>query len=301
MKTVLVTGADGMLGSEVVRLLHRESDCRTVPTTVHTMDVTELAAVKDAMLKHRPTHVVHCAAFTAVDTAEKEPLRAYMVNAEGTKNLAFFCREVDCELLYISTDYVFSGAKEGAYLETDTPSPINTYGKSKLLGERYTQTLLDRHKIVRTSWLNGLGGVQVRNFIETMLRLSETRPQLSVVNDQHGRPTFTFDLAQAIVTLLNVNAYGTFHVTNSGTCTWYDLAVKIFELAGKPVQVQAITTEQFRSLARRPRHSELENTRFPQLGLKALPPWQDSLKEYFRRRRISEQNLSGVPEAAASA
>lgn len=273
-----------MLGSELVRQLHREDDVHVVPTMQSTMDITNLAQVKEVLTRHRPTHVIHCAAFTAVDTAEKEPLRAWMVNSEGTKNLAIFCREVDAELIYLSTDYVFPGSKGYPYLETDPPAPINTYGKSKYAGEQAVQILLERHKIVRTSWLNGLGGVHARNFIETMLRLAETRPLLSVVNDQRGRPTFTFDLARALVTLLSVNDYGVFHVTNSGECTWYEFALKIFEVAGKGVEVRAITSDQFRSLARRPVYSSLENTRFRTMGIAALPRWEDSLREYFRRR-----------------
>ncbi len=302
MRTVLVTGANGMLGSEVVRLLQRETDVRAVPTTLAEMDLTDLSAVRDTMTRVRPTHVIHCAAFTAVDTAEKEPLRAYMVNAEGTKNLAFFCREIDAEMIYLSTDYVFSGDKRVPYVETDPTGPINTYGKSKLLGERYLQALLDKHKIVRTSWLNGLGGDHTRNFIETMLRLAETRPLLHVVNDQIGRPTFTFDLAQALVTLLSVNSVGVFHVTNSGApCSWYDLARAIFEESGKDVEVKAVTSEQFRSLARRPAYSVMDNTRFRALGIPEPPPWRESLREYFRRRAVSTQNVLAMPTSASSA
>lgn len=297
MRTVLVTGADGMLGSEVVRLLQRESDVRAVPTTIREMDLTDLSAVRDTMLRSRPTHVVHCAAFTHIDTAEKEPLRAYMINAEGTKNLAFFCRETEAELLYLSTDYVFSGEKRVPYVETDATGALNTYGKSKLLGERYIQALLDNHKIVRTSWLNGLGGDHTRNFIENILRLAETRPALHALNDQVSRPTFTFDLAQAIVTLLSVNSVGVFHVTNSGPpCTWFEFARQVIAEAGKNAEVQQTTSQQFRSLARRPAYSALENTRFRALGIPELPDWRESLREYFRRRRLHSQNY--LAEAA---
>lgn len=288
MKIVLVTGSEGMLGSEVVRHLKRRSDVRVVRGTAESLDITNLATVKQAFERHRPTHVVHCAAFTMVDTAEKDPLKAYTVNSEGTKNLAFFARELDAEFLYISTDYVFDGSKTDAYVETDEPNPINVYGDSKLRGEQHVQTLCERHKIVRTSWLNGLGGVVNRNFIETMLRFSQTRDQLSVVNDQTGHVTFTFDLAPAIGMLLDVKSYGVFHVTGEGECTWYDLATKVFEIAHKSVTVKPITSDQFRSLARRPRHSVLRNTRFEGLGLPLLPHWEDSLREYFRRRRLAE-------------
>ncbi len=288
MKKVLVTGSDGMLGSEVIRHLRRRSDVTVVPSTLQTMDIADLASVKKTFERERPTHVIHCAAFTLVDTAEKEPLKAFMVNSEGTKNLAFFAAEHNTEIIYISTDYVFSGATGEGYVETEKPCPINVYGQSKLKGEEYLKTLLERHKIVRTSWLNGLGGVSTRNFIETMLRISENRNQLHVVNDQTGRPTFTFDLAPALVQLLDVKSYGVFHITGEGTCTWFEFARKIFEVAKRRVEIHAISSHQFRSLAERPLYSVLLNTRFEDMGLPTLPHWEDSLKEYFRRRRLAE-------------
>ncbi len=284
-----------MLGSEVVRHLRKRKDVRIIRSTVDTLDITDLAAVRTTLEANRPTHIIHCAAFTQVDTAEKDPLSAYSVNAEGTKNLAFFAREIDAEVIYISTDYVFDGSSEDGYLESDQPNPLNVYGRSKLQGERNLQILCERHKIVRTSWLNGLGGAHNRNFIETMLRIAETRNQLSVVNDQFGRPTFTFDLAPALVTLLDVQSYGVFHVTGEGTCTWFDLACRIFAEAGLDIRVRPVSSDQFRSLAERPRHSALLNTRFEDLGLAPLPHWQNSLAEYFRRRRLAESVSS--PEA----
>lgn len=301
MKKVLVTGADGMLGTEVMKCLGRDPGIVAVPSVISDMDVTNLAQVRDTLDRHRPTHIIHCAAFTFVDTAEKEPLRAYQINAEGTKNLAFFCREFDIELIYLSTDYVFSGEKKEPYYETDPTGPINVYGLSKLLGETYTQTLLEKCKIVRTSWLNGLGGDYTRNFIETMLRISETRSTLSIVNDQVGRPTFTFDLALALVTLLDVNAYGVFHVTNGGQCSWYDFAKEIFKVSGRDdIVVRPILSEQFRSAAKRPAFSVMANRRIEQLGLRALPDWRASLREYFQRRELIAENLHLPPQVAPS-
>ncbi len=295
MKTILVTGADGMLGTEVMRLLRRDAGLKAIGTTQADMDITNLAQVRDTLARHRPSHIIHCAAFTFVDRAEKEPLLAYAVNAEGTKNLAFFSRELDIELIYLSTDYVFDGRKGEPYREDERPNPINVYGNSKLLGETYTATLLEKFKVVRTSWLNGLGGDYTRNFIETMLRVSESRSTLSLINDQVGRPTFTFDLAQALVTLVDVNVYGVFHVTNSGQCSWFDFAREVFAVAGRnEVVVRPILSEQFRSHAERPKYSVLENTRFAGLGLRLLPDWRDSLREYFRRREYS----ADIPENA---
>jgi len=288
VKEILVTGSEGMLGSEVVRHLRRQPDTNVIRGTQQNLDITDLAAVKQLLLSKRPTHIVHCAAFTQVDTAEKDQLKAFMINAEGTKNLAFFASEIGAEMIYISTDYVFDGKKGADYVETDEPCPINIYGESKLKGEQYVRTLCDRHKIVRTSWLNGLGGVSNRNFIETMLRISESKNQLSVVNDQIGKPTFTFDLAPAIVTLLDVKDYGIFHGVGEGSCTWFDLAKRVFAIAGRNVTVKPITTDQFRSLAERPRRSVLSNTRFSKMGLNLLSNWEKGLEEYFRRRRLAE-------------
>lgn len=301
LKKVLITGADGMLGSEVVRLATQNSDCNVVGCTISEMDITNLAEVRDTLQRHRPSHVIHCAAFTHVDLAEKEVLKAYQINAEGTKNLAFFCRELDSELLYISTDYVFPGDKSKPYVESDRPGPINNYGMTKLLGEVYAATLLERCKVIRTSWLSGLGGDYTRNFIETMLRVSETRSVLSLVNDQVGRPTFTFDLARAIVTLLDVNLYGIYHVTNSGDASWFDFAEEIFKVAGKKgLTLRPVMSEQFRSAAKRPGYSVLDNTRFEGLGIRPLPHWRDSLQEYFRRRKFSEESKQLPKDAAPS-
>lgn len=299
MKTVIVTGADGMLGSEVIRQLRKLSDVNIIPTTLKTMDITNLGSIKALFERYRPTHVIHTAAFTQVDTAEKDPLTAYMVNAEGTKNIAFFASRFDAEVLYVSTDYVFDGKRGKPYIETDAAYPLNTYGKSKLRGEEYLRELCERHKIIRTSWLSGLGGVYNRNFIETMLRLSEQRNELSIVDDQTGKPTFTFDLAKAIILLLNAQAYGVFHVTGEGQTTWCGFAKKVFELAKKDVHVKPITTEQFRSLAERPRYSVLKNTRFEKIGLELLPDWETSLKEYFRRRKLA-QSISKSNEKSPS-
>lgn len=271
MKDVLVTGADGMLGTKVVRHLKRRRDVRVHRGVLPEFDITDLAVVRREIERIRPTHIVHTAAFTAVDAAEKDPLAAMTVKRRGHQNLAFFAREVGAEFVYVSTDYVFDGHKDDGFVETDEPDPLNAYGRSKLAGERAVRTLCDRHKTVRTSWLNGLGGVSNRHFIETMLRIAETRSSLSVVNDQRGCPTFTFDLAPALVDLLDVNDFGVFHAPGSGACTWYEFAVRSFELAGVKVDVKPVTSDQFRSLAERPRCSVLHNTRFAALGLPLLP------------------------------
>ena len=281
-KKVLVTGAKGMLGTDLVERLKSVRKYEVVAVDVEEMDITSLAQVKSVFLEHRPQVVIHCAAYTNVDRAERERELAMAVNSEGTKHIAFFCRELGVEMIYLSSDYVFDGTKQTPYIETDRPNPINVYGASKLAGEEQVAVLLENYKICRTSWLCGVHG---RNFIDSILQaVAEGRP-LSVVNDQVGRPTFTFDLAVALVWVLERPEYGIFHVTNSGFCSWYEFAQRIVQASGaKGVTIRPVTSEQFRSLARRPRYSVLENRHLSHIGFRGLPRWEGSLKEYFARR-----------------
>lgn len=271
-----------MLGTDLVACLKRTRKYDVVAVDIDEMDITHLAQVKAVLYDHRPQIVVHCAAYTNVDQAERERELAMAVNGEGTKNVAFFCRELGAEMIYISTDYVFDGTQESPYVETDRPNPINVYGESKLAGEEHVAVLVETHKICRTSWLCGVHG---RSFIDSILRAVEERRSLAVVNDQVGRPTFTFDLASALVRLLARPDCGIFHVTNSGYCSWYEFAQRIVKLSGTAgVNVRPVKSSRFRSLARRPHYSVIENYRLAQLGFRPLPRWEDSLKEYFARR-----------------
>jgi dTDP-4-dehydrorhamnose reductase len=281
-KKVLVTGAKGMLGVDLVSRLKSTRKYDIVAVDVEEMDITRLAQVKAVMLDCRPQVVIHCAAYTNVDRAERERELAMAVNSEGTKHIAFFCRELGAEMIYLSTDYVFDGTKQTPYIETDMPNPINVYGASKLAGENHVAALLEGYKICRTSWLCGVHG---RNFVNTILAaVAEGRP-LSVVNDQVGRPTFTFDLATALAWLLERSESGIYHLTNSGYCSWYEFAQRIVQMSGaKGVMLRPVTSEQFQSPARRPHYSVLENRYAEQLGFKGLPRWETSLKEFFARR-----------------
>ncbi len=295
-KSIAVTGADGMLGTELVKQLRRMEGVRLFPLTIKDVDITDLIAVRDRLRALRPDILIHTAAFTQVDTAEKEPLTAFMVNAEGTKNLAFFCRDLGIEMVHISTDYVFDGEKGKPYVEKDRTCPINTYGRTKELAEQYVQGLLDRYKIIRTSWLNGLGGPYPRNFIETILRIAKQKNSLSVVDDQIGCPTFTFDLARCLILLLETPESGIFHITNSECCSWHELASEIIRVSGLAgVEVNPIKTSQFRSLARRPKFSVLRNKRLEEMGFDPLPTWREGLREYFRRRRLREKAMLTPP------
>jgi dTDP-4-dehydrorhamnose reductase len=273
-----------MLGTEVLRQLAPRPDTIAIPATSQDMDLTDAETVRQFLHTQRPTHIIHCAAYTLVDQAEKEPARAWQINGTGTRNLALHCQEIDAELLYVSTDYVFDGRKRTPYLETDPTGPLNIYGASKLLGETYTATILPRHKIIRTSWLNGLGGNSQRNFIETMLRLSQTRDTLSLVSDQQGRPTFTTDLAATVIALLSIPATGIFHVANSGSCTWFDFAQEVFRQTKRSITLHPILTEQYPTPAQRPAYSVMAETRLEQLGIPPLPAWQDALARYLALR-----------------
>lgn len=297
MQRVFITGSDGMLGSDIVRELRKKKEYQLVCSTIGDMDITDLRSVMNSMMRARPDVLIHTAGYTGVDRAERDRELCFAVNAEATKNLAFFCREMNVHMIYISTDYVFDGKKKKPYVETDPPHPINAYGASKLKGEEYVQTLLTNYKIIRTSWLNGLHGIHGKNFIETMLSTASRQSRLSVVNDQIGKPTFTFHLAQHIELMLSVNASGIFHITNDGTCSWYDFAKRAIELSQlSNVTIKPITSEEFRSLAKRPANSALENARLKELKISLLPHWEEGLKEYLRRRKLKA--ASSVSESS---
>ena len=232
------------------------------------------------MDRFSPEVIFHGAAYTAVDKAESEPELAEKVNGLGTRNLAYWARQNGARLIYVSTDYVFDGEKKEPYTEKDSPNPLGVYGKSKLLGEIYLQTLLENFLIVRTSWLCGANGP---NFVATMLRLGAQKTELSVVDDQRGRPTFTFDLARALVSLGVSSEVGICHVSNGGEASWYEFALEIFAQAkgGQPL-VRPIASSQYPTAAKRPLNSLLDLGRLEGLGL-ALPHWKDSLGELLKR------------------
>jgi dTDP-4-dehydrorhamnose reductase len=269
---VLVTGAGGQLGHDLVAAF---ADHAVTGLSRAELDVTDEAAVVAAVRDLAPDLVVHAAAYTKVDACESDPDTAWRVNAVGAWWVARACALGDAAMVYLSTDYVFDGAAGRAYTEFDPVSPLSVYGRSKEAGEQLVRRTLDRHYIVRTSWLLGVHG---GNFVRTMLRLGRERGAVSVVDDQTGSPTFAFDLAPAIRTLAVTGRYGTYHVTNSGSCTWYDLAAATFEEAGLPVDLTPIDTAGFGAPAPRPAYSVLDN-RFARLaGLEPLADWRESLK-----------------------
>ena len=293
---VLITGISGMLGVDLYQTLREEYevvgfDIKEFPSTSFSPppaqrgDITRIDEVKRAFHELTPDLVVHTAAYTDVDGCEKNPDKAYKVNALGTQNVCLASQDLNIPVMYISTDFVFDGNKGSPYLEFDQPHPISIYGRSKLAGEDYVKTLLNRYFIVRTSWLYGHYG---RNFVETILKLAEEKEELTVVDDQVGSPTYTRDLSRKIKELLSTKLYGIYHITNSGSCSWYEFAREILKLADiKRVELKPVTSEELDRPAPRPRFSVLENYCLRLTLGNSMRNWKEALREYIKRDRTS--------------
>ena len=274
---VLVTGVAGQLGYDVIKDLEKRNiDC--VGADKAEFDITDFKASHKFITDYMPEAVIHCSAYTAVDKAEDEPELCYLVNAVGTENIAKICKEIDAKMIYISTDYVFDGAKDGFYEVDDIPSPINVYGKTKLEGENAVQEILDKYFIVRISWVFGING---NNYVKTMLRLGKEHKELNVVSDQIGSPTYTADLAPLLVDMIQTDKYGVYHATNEGECSWAEFAEEIFKVAGMNVKVNNITTAEYPTKARRPINSRLAKGNLIDFGFRLLPIWQNALTRYM--------------------
>lgn len=275
---ILVTGIGGQLGHDVCH----ELDLRGIEhlgTGSKDMDITDLGAVRRTIGQYRPDAVIHCAAYTKVDRAEDEPDICWAVNAEGTRNIAYACRETGAKLLYVSTDYVFSGQGEAPYETDGEVAPLNVYGASKLSGEAAVKEYLERYFIVRSSWAFGING---DNFVKTMLRLGESRDELSVVGDQIGSPTYTADLAKLLCDMAATEKYGVYHATNEGFCSWAEFSREIFRQSGRHVTVRSISTDEYPTKAARPLNSRMSKTSLDVAGFSRLPDWQDGLERYLR-------------------
>ena len=285
---ILVTGARGQLGHDVCRELARRGYSRVCGIDINELDITCEEAVKKYIDDFRPDAVVHCAAYTAVDRAETDSELCRRVNALGTKYLAESTAACGAKFLYISTDYVFDGTKEGEYFPDDERGPRSVYGATKAEGEDFVRSASEKYFIVRTAWVFGQEG---NHFVKTMLRLADTKKELSVVCDQVGSPTYTAALASLLADMCESEKYGVYHATCEGFCSWYEFALEIFRQAGKTVTVHAVTTEQYRAMvsqqAVRPLNSKLNKDKLVEQGFSRLPSWQDALKSYFSE--LSEQ------------
>jgi len=281
---ILVTGAGGMLGHALVPVL--EAQHQVIGLTRKDCDLCDEPAVREIFLLQKPDMAIHLAAFTNVDACELEPEKAKAGNEIATLNVAEATRQVGATLLYISTDYVFDGRSDRPYSEDDLPNPLSVYGRTKLMGEKHVQETLDRYFIVRTSWLFGPNG---RNFVSTILRLAGERPELRVVDDQRGSPTYTRHLAQKLAELVRRREYGVYHLTGAGSCSWYEFARKIVELSGlQGVRVTPVSSMEYTRPAPRQANSVLENHRASSSGLGLLPPWQQGLENYLAETQATE-------------
>lgn len=279
---VFVTGSSGQLGHDVCRELAR----RGIPhcgTSSRELNITDKAAVRRAICAYQADAVIHCAAHTNVDQAEEFPKQCWAANVCGTQNVAEVCREISAKLLYISTDYVFSGEGNHFY-ETDDPAcPINVYGRSKLAGEFAVRELPDRWFIVRTSWAFGVNG---SNFVKGILRLSRNSGELQVVCDQMGSPTYTVDLASLLCTMVETDRYGIYHAANEGVCSRAEFAREIIRQAGYPAQVIETTSESYGGKVRRPLNSRMNTVSLELAGFSKLPPWQSALTRYMKEEGL---------------
>lgn len=294
---VLVTGANGMLGQDLCPILE-DIGCFVIPTDYDTLDITDKEAVDNAITSSHPDLIIHCAAYTNVDKAESDIDGARQLNVYGTENVARAAGKIGATMVYISTDYVFDGDKkgsgaDGAYLPSDVPNPENVYGLTKFEGENAVKKYCEKYYIARTAWLYGLNG---RNFVETMLALAGAnnstaqalagadKKELKVVDDQVGSPTWTVDLVQGILKILN-KPYGVYHLSGAGKTSWYGFAKEIFKLSGLDVNLKPCTTEEFPRPAKRPHYSVIENTE--ETG-ELLRPWQEALGDYLKLRNNKE-------------
>ncbi len=275
---ILVTGVKGQLGHDVVAKLN------TLGIENHGVDIDEfdLTSEKqtcDYILAYKPDAVIHCAAYTAVDKAEDEPILCHAINVNGTMYIAEVCRKLDAKMLYISTDYVFGGYGERPFETGDKKDPQNQYGISKSLGEDAVMETLKKYFILRTSWVFGLNG---NNFVKTMLRLGAEKDELKVVADQIGSPTYTYHLADLICDMVVTDRYGVYHASNEGFCSWYEFACEIMNCSGRKAKVLPCSTDEYPVKAKRPLNSRLSNESLEKGGFKRLPSWQDALKHYLK-------------------
>lgn len=281
MKKLVITGCNGQLGRAVNELYAGNTEYECVNTDVGELDITDVDAVLSFVREVKPYAILNCAAFTDVNRCESEFDLAFRINAIGPRNLAIAATETGAKLVQISTDYVFPGDVNKELTEFDPVGPVSAYGKGKLAGEQFVRDFASRYFIIRTAWLYGEG----KNFVRTMLKLSETNDTVRVVSDQIGNPTSASELAKAIAYLLPSDNYGLFHGTCEGSCSWADFTAEIFRLAGKNTTVDYITTDQYPTPAKRPAYSMLDNYMLRQTTDFKFAPWQDAIAEYIRAMR----------------
>lgn len=275
---ILVTGVKGQLGHDVVKELEKRGHV-AVGVDIEEMDITDAASVERVITDAGVAAVIHCAAYTAVDAAEDNVDLCRRVNAGGTKNVAKVCEKLDIKMMYISTDYVFNGQGTRPWEPDDTREPLNVYGLTKCEGELAVEEHVGKYFIVRIAWVFGVNG---KNFIKTMLNLGKTHDHLTVVDDQVGSPTYTYDLARLLVDMIETDRYGRYHATNEGLCSWYEFACEIFKQAGMKVEVAPVDSASYPAKAKRPMNSRMSKEKLDDNGFERLPSWQDALARYLQ-------------------
>ena len=275
---ILVTGVKGQLGHDVMNELEKRGHTG-IGVDIEEMDITDPAACENVIKEADVEAVIHCAAYTAVDAAEDNIELCTSVNAYGTENIARVCEKLNLKMMYISTDYVFDGTGTRAWEPDDERHPLNAYGMSKYEGELAVTGHVKKFFIVRIAWVFGVNG---KNFIKTMLRLGKENGAVSVVNDQIGSPTYTYDLAVLLVDMVETEKYGFYHATNEGLCSWSEFAQEIFRQAGMEVMVTPVSSAEFKAKAKRPSNSRMNKEKLTLNGFKRLPSWQDALERYLK-------------------
>lgn len=279
-----ITGANGQLGYDLKRVL-LEKGHDVLATDVSDVDITNKEDITKSITSYNPDVVIHCAAWTAVDVAEDEVEKCTKVNVEGTKNITEAVKELGAKLIYISTDYVFDGSKVGVYEINDTTNPLSVYGSTKLDGESIVSEY-EKHFIVRISWVFGING---NNFIKSMIKLGSQRDELTIVADQIGSPTYTYDLSFLLSDISETQKYGTYHATNEGYCSWADFAREIFKVCNIDVKVTDIPTSAYPTKATRPLNSKLSKKSLVDNGFKLMPTWQEALINYIDELKKMEE------------
>lgn len=274
---LMITGAKGQLGADLVKVLFNHD---TKFTDKDQLDITDFKETLKQVGDFKPDAVINAAAYTNVDGCEIDPEAAYRVNAVGSQNLAVACYGVDAALLCVSTDFVFDGKKGSPYLEYDEPNPLSIYGRSKLAGERYVSSLLNKFYIVRTAWLYGHQG---QNFVKSIIKLAGEKDELRIVNDQIGCPTYSLDLAQKIAEIVESEGYGIYHAVNEGSCSWYDFGKAILRQAGIDKKIISISSDELRRPAARPAYSVLDNFSLRTRGFTPFRSWEEGLEAYFEK------------------
>ena len=273
---IVVTGAKGMLGVDLCRVLSRNNEVTGLD--LGEMDVTKKEEVMSILPQLEPDIVVHTAAFTDVDRCEQEPEKAFLINGTGTANMVSACEKIGCSLAYLSTDFVFSGGKKGLYMEEDNPEPVNVYGKSKLAGEKEAAKL-ENFFIIRTAWLYGRGG---RNFVTAILEKARSKDILRVVDDQVGSPTYTVDLSEMLARVIEGASFGIYHISNEGTCSRFDFAMEILKAVNiRGVEIIPIKSLELTSPAKRPANSALGDFRLEHEGFGNMRNWKLALAEFL--------------------